>query len=96
MNKKVQKCLMCTEIFIDLLHIIQTKLKEFKMENQTLAEIKKQLPRGSYKIISSRLGGKYTPGTVRQMLGGWRTMSPAVLQEAIEYIKFIRPVNNEE
>ena len=66
------------------------------MENQTLAEIKKQLPRGSYKIISSRLGGKYTPGTVRQMINGWRTMSPAVLQEAKEIIKFIATVKNEE
>lgn len=61
------------------------------MENQTLSEIKKQLPRGSYKIISGRIGGKYTPGTIRQMLSGNRTMNPAVLQEAKEYIAFINP-----
>lgn len=76
-------------MFVVLLHINETKLKEFKMEIQTISEIKKQLPRGSYKIISKRIGGKYTPGTIRQMLSENRTMNPAVLQEAKEYIAFI-------
>jgi hypothetical protein len=78
-------------MFIVLLHFTETKLKQIRMENQTLTEIKKQLPRGSYKIISTRLNGKYTPGTIRQMFSGNITMSPAVLQEAKEYIRFINP-----
>lgn len=65
------------------------------MQNQTKVEIKKMLPRGSFKIISSRLNGKYTPGTVRQMINGYRTMSPAVLQEAKELIQFINPTNTQ-
>lgn len=52
-------------------------------------ELKKQLPCGAYKMISDRLNGKYTEGTIRQMFNGWRTMSPAVLQDAEEIIRFI-------
>lgn len=66
------------------------------MEKQTLPEIKKQLPKGSYEIISRRINGKYTPGTIRQMLNGYRKMNPDVLQEAIKYIKFINPEPTEE
>jgi len=66
------------------------------MENQQLSEIKKQLPKGSYKIISNRINGKYTPGTIRQMINGHRTMNPGVLQEAMEYIKFINPEPKDE
>lgn len=61
------------------------------MENLTNVEIKKMLPQGGYQIISNRLNGKYTSGTIRQMFNGWRKMQPAVLAEAKELIKFINP-----
>jgi DNA gyrase inhibitor GyrI len=63
------------------------------MKKQTNCEeiekIKKELPSGSYAIIAKRLAGLYTQGTIRQMFNGWRTMSPQVLKEADEYLKFI-------
>lgn len=82
---------MCTEIFIDLFHNSETNLKEFQMENLTIVEIKKMLPQGGYQIISNRLNGKYTAGTVRQMFNGWRKMQDDVRREACELIKFINP-----
>lgn len=59
------------------------------MEINEIKEIKEKLPTSPYQIISSRLKGKYTTGTIRQMFNGWRTMNPAVIQEAKELINFV-------
>ncbi len=79
-----------------MFHQTETKLKQIEMQNQENIEIKKMLPRGSYQMISNRLHGKYTAGTVRQMINGWRTMSPAVLKEAKELISYINPEPKDE
>jgi hypothetical protein len=83
-------------MFAVLLRNHETNIKQIEMQNNENIEIKKMLPAGSYKIISNRINGKYTPGTIRQMINGWRTMNPAVLQEAKELIKFINPETNDE
>ena len=96
-------------MFVNLFRITVTKLGNFKMKkgkntekvkraaSDAYKEIKKQLPCGAYKMISDRLNGKYTEGTIRQMFNGWRTMSPAVLQDAEEIIRFIntRVIDND-
>jgi hypothetical protein len=58
------------------------------MQKHELIELRKKLPRGSYKLISKKLSGKYTSGTIRQMINGNRTIQPAVVQVAYEIIEF--------
>ena len=73
------------------------------MQKQILTEelllIKKQLPtKGSALIISGMVHGAYTPGTIKQMLNGWRSINPGVLQAAKELIDIInqaKPKSNE-
>ena len=66
------------------------------MQKQNFDELKKKLPRCWNKLISEKLDGKYTPGTVKQMINGYRTMNPAVLQVANEIIEFFNQKHTNE
>ena len=66
------------------------------MENEKVQEIKRQLPRGGYKMISKMINGRYTPGTIRAMfkddtLSSSRKMNDDVLNAAQKLIETINP-----
>jgi len=65
------------------------------MEKQLIDDLKKMLPRGSFKIIEKMLKKRYSHRTIEAMFRTKRTMSPVVFECGKKLVQTINPPTNE-